>query len=852
MKRVLKITAAMLTLIFFLSSMAFAEKITQGTLKVVDKQGKAVGECPLKHTDVKADISGFITRVKVTQQFQNPYKDPIEAVYVFPLPQNAAVDSMVMKIGKRTVKGVIKKREEARKIYEDAKRQGKTAALLDQERPNIFTQSVANIMPGESINVEITYVETLEYNDGVYEFVFPMVVGPRYMPGQPAGKSGGGWARDTDQVPDASKISPPVAPPATRAGHDISVAVELNAGVPVRNIRSVLHKVNVKHEKGSSRAAVTLKQGDNIPNKDFILQYETAGTGIEDAVLTTGKDGEGYFTMILQPPSKPKVSQVTPKEMFFVIDASGSQMGWPIEKAKETMKYCIENMNPGDTFQLLSFSNNVEPCFKDPVPNSQKNREIAQRWLAEKAGGGGTEMMKAIDYSLGRARDPQRMRIVVFMTDGYVGNDMAILDAVKKKLGNARLFPFGTGNSVNRYLLEGMARMGRGEVEWVTLNRHGDQVAEKFQDKIGNPLLLDIDVDWGNAPVKDVYPKQIPDLFSGKPVIIKGRYTKPFEGEIVLKGMHANKPFARKIKINLPKNQPANSVLGVLWARTKIKDLMDKDLKGVQQGKPNKEIEQMITDLGLKFSLMTQFTSFVAVEEKVVNKDGKTVRVDVPVEMPDGVSHKGVFGDTSKEEAADSSPMGGGSTSSQPGRLYTAAPAAPTTEYSKRKVSVRRPPYKGNRSESDDGSRYNEGKKAAVSKIDPSLKGLAEKVKKEGKDGSLNLKNVQVKNGRVNLILTVTHISQKTLKALKEKGFIVGTYSKANNVMAGSLPVDKIDEIAKFSFVVKIEPRPATTADAGTDNTSANADASQLLIWSQAREAMENAMDSLNRIIGRA
>jgi len=306
--------------------------------------------------------------------------------------------------------------------------------------------------------------------------------------------------------------------------------------VPIKSVKSVLHKIEKAFHPGSAVAKVKLSSLDNIPNKDFILQYETAGTKIEDAILTNAKGGNGYFTLILQPPKKPEKSIITPKEMFFVLDASGSQMGWPIEKAKETMRYCIENMNEGDTFQVLSFDNRVVPCFEKPVPNNKVNREIAERWLSEKSGHGGTEMMKAIDYSLGSPPDPQRMRIVVFMTDGYVGNDMAIIDAVQKKLGSARLFPFGTGNSVNRYLLESMAKMGKGEVEWVTLNRHGDEVAEAFQEKIGNPLLLDISFDWGNAPVKDIYPKEIPDLFSGKPIILNGRYTSPFKGEIILKG----------------------------------------------------------------------------------------------------------------------------------------------------------------------------------------------------------------------------------------------------------------------------------------------------------------------------
>ena len=803
MKYLPKIAAIAFVLLFMAIGTAFAGDVTQGELQVINKEGRVVNLCPLKHTDVKADISGFVSRVTVTQVFSNPFKDHIEAVYVFPLPQNSAVDSMTMKIGKRTIKGVIKEKEEARKIYEDAKKQGKTAALLDQNRPNIFTQSVANIGPGEEVIIDISYVETLAYNDGIYEFVFPMVVGPRYMPGAPSGKQGTGWSPDTTQVPDASKISPPVAPKGTRAGHDITVSVNIDAGVPIKAIRSVLHKVNVKHAGSSKNAVITLSQQDNIPNKDFILQFETAGKTIEDAILSHAKDGEGFFTLILQPPDKPKQAEITPKEMYFVLDASGSQMGWPVEKAKETMKYCIENMNNNDTFQILSFDNNVTPCFKSPVPNTKENREAAQQWLATQAGRGGTQMMKAIDYSLGAPADPERMRIVVFMTDGYVGNDMAILDAIQKKLGNARLFPFGTGNSVNRYLLEGMAKMGKGEVEWVTLNRHGDEVAEAFQDKIGNPLLLDIKVDWGNAPVKDIYPQQIPDLFSGKPVILKGRCEGSFDGTITLKGMQAGKPFSRKIRVDFPKNRAENDVLGVLWARAKIEDLMNRDLKGIQQGKPDKEIKQMITNLGLKFKLMTQFTSFVAVEEKVVNKDGKLVTVPVPVEMPDGVSHEGVFG-KDRTERESRAVFGGGKT-------YSRMPAKSSI---KKQPGPSAPPPPVNQTpispapEEDDNIPVRPDSKP-TSKISDSLKGIEKKVENEGSNGNLKLDTFEVKNGKIELILSVSHISRKILMKLKEMGFVVKTQSKTNKVITGVIAVEKIEELAKLSFVLKIDPNPS-------------------------------------------
>jgi Ca-activated chloride channel family protein len=294
---------------------------TQGSLQVVGPNGsKAV--CPLKHTDVKAQISGFLSRVTVTQEFENPFKEKIEAVYTFPLPQNAAVDDMTMRVGDRTVRGKILRREEAQAVYEAAKNNGQTASLLNQERPNIFTQSVANILPGEQIKITISYVETLKYENGTYEFVFPMVVGPRYIPGEPTAPKGDGFAPDTDQVPDASVITPKPAPAGMRAGHDVSLDVTLDAGVPIDALTSQTHEVNVERA-GDHVAHIALKDQETIPNKDFVLRYDVAGAKISDAVLTHASGPGGFFTLILQPPERVTAEDVTPKELVFVLDTSG-------------------------------------------------------------------------------------------------------------------------------------------------------------------------------------------------------------------------------------------------------------------------------------------------------------------------------------------------------------------------------------------------------------------------------------------------------------------------------------------------------------------------------------------------
>src|SRR6266536_5389613 len=399
---------------------------TPGALQVVASDGKPIAVCPLKHTDVKAEISGFLSRVVVTQEFENPFKEKIEAVYTFPLPQNAAVDDMTMIVGDRTVRGRILRREEAQAVYDAARSGGQVASLLDQERPNIFTQSVANIMPGEQVKVTISYVETLKYEDGSYEFVFPLVVGPRYVPGSATGSrvnGGAVFSPDTDIVPDASRITPRPVPEGMRAGHDVSLDITLDAGVPIEDVTSKSHAIDLERPDGS-RAHVRLKDSSVIPNKDFILRYDVAGKTISDALLTHRSEKGGFFTLIIQPPERVTVEDVTPKELVFVLDTSGSMSGFPIEKAKETMQLALDGLYPADTFNLITFAGDTRILFPAPVSATPENLKKAQAFLAGSSGSGGTEMMKAIKASLDPSDAQGHMRIVCFMTDGYVGNDM--------------------------------------------------------------------------------------------------------------------------------------------------------------------------------------------------------------------------------------------------------------------------------------------------------------------------------------------------------------------------------------------------------------------------------------------
>jgi Ca-activated chloride channel family protein len=746
-------------------------KVTQGMLFRVDPRGEIAGECPLKHTDVKAEITGFLARVTVTQDFENTAPDKVEAVYTFPLPQRAAVDDMTMIVGERTIRGTIKRREEAREIYEQAKARGHVASLLDQERPNIFTQHVANIAPGAKVRIQISYVETLEFEEGTYEFSFPMVVGPRYMP--------------RHGVPDAKRIAPPVTPEFTRAGHDLSLEVKLDAGLPIDRLDSVTHEITTDRPSQSS-AVLRLKKKSVIPNKDFVVKYDVSGGKIRDAVLTHRGSKGGFFTLILQPPDRVTVEDVTPKELVFVLDTSGSMTGFPIEKAKETMRLAIDGLYPRDTFNLITFSGDTHVLFPEPVPATKENVAKAQHFLASRTGRGGTEMMKAIRAALDPSDSQDHLRIVCFMTDGYVGNDMEIIGEIKKH-SNARIFSFGIGNSVNRFLLDNMAREGRGEVEYVNLNDDGSAAARRMHERMRNPLLTDVTVEFAGVQVNEVYPQRIPDLFSAKPVIVTGRYDSPGKGAIRLSGKMSGKAFSREIPVDLPAAEPRHDVLATLWARQKIGAVMAQDMGGLQHGQMRADLKEKIIQLGLEFRLMTQFTSFVAVEVTVVTEGGKPRRVEVPVEMPEGVSYEGIYGGGREMARMKMGPVRtfnlSATASGVVGGIIGGGPAgAPPPPMMSEPV----------RREAADASAQ------SGPKLAPALEAMVQR----HAQGALTPADMRiVQAGRVRVQVWLAEGTAAELAKLKALGFQQGGETRVAKIVTGWIALDKLEALSKLDVV---------------------------------------------------
>lgn len=617
---------------------------------------------PLKHTEVTAKIAGNISRVEVTQSFENPFTTTLEAVYIFPLPDEAAVDDMLIRIGDRTIQGSIKKRQEAVAIYEQARKQGRTAGLLEQERDNIFTQSLANIKPGEQIDVIIRYSDSLKFEGGNYEFVFPMVVGPRYIPGITIEENavGGGSAiapmtqhQDTDLVPDASRLNSPILPAGTRSRHDINVTVEINAGVEIQDVNSPSHQIQIVREKQLVR--VKLGGGDRIPNKDLILRYQVASNNIQTTTLTQADERGGHFALYLIPALQHRPNEIVAKDMVFLIDTSGSQGGAPLMQCQELMRRFINGLNPQDTFSIIDFSDTTQQLSPVPLPNTSQNRSLALNYINQLNAGGGTEMLGGIRAVLNfPVTNSGRLRSIVLLTDGYIGNENQILAEVKQRLQpGTRLHSFGAGSSVNRFLLNRIAELGRGIARIIRHDEPVDEVVEKFYRQINNPVFANIQLQWegdGESPI--MYPSTPPDLFAEQPLVLFGRKPDRHSGKLQITGIVAGgRRYQHSFDLNF--QETGNPAIAQLWGRSRIKDLMNQMVSGDTKGGV-----AAVTDTALTYQLLSQYTAFVAVSDDVrVNPSETSVSVQVPVEMPEAISHEGIFGNVAFAQAAPGGAM---------------------------------------------------------------------------------------------------------------------------------------------------------------------------------------------------
>jgi Ca-activated chloride channel family protein len=589
---------------------------------VVLSDDPKVDALPLKSTRADVKIAGVVAEVKITQVYRNTGQKTLEAIYVFPGSTRAAVHAMRMTIGERVVEAQIMERQKARETYETAKKEGKTASLLEQQRPNVFQMNLANILPGDEIKVELKYMELLVPEDHIYEFVYPTVVGPRYTTKTAAG------AVDTDKWVQNPYLHEGQAPPYT-----FGLNVELTSGVPIASVTSSSHEVTIKYS-GKTAAQITLKDEKTGGNKDFVLRYALAGGKIETGLLLYPGQEENFFMLMLEPPARVKPEAVLPREYIFIVDVSGSMHGFPLDTAKALMNNVIKDLKPQDFLNVLLFaSGSAVLSPSGSLPASEANQEKALAFIQSQPGGGGTNIVPALDQALALPRTKGVSRIVAVVTDGYVDVEPRVFQLIRDNLGAANLFAFGIGTSVNRHLIEGMARAGMGETFVVLNSGEAAKQAAKFRQYIANPVLTDIKVAYEGFSASEVEPQALPDLFAMRPLTLLGKYQGSPTGAIVVRGKTAKGPFEQRLELKEAKAGPENAALRLLWARQRIMNLADFS----RFDPKNQELVKAVTSLGLKYSLMTPYTSFVAVDQ-VKRADGQVVTVKQPLPLPEGVS----------------------------------------------------------------------------------------------------------------------------------------------------------------------------------------------------------------------
>lgn len=594
----------------------------------VKSDDPTVDRLPLKATRVAVRIAGVIADVTVTQEYHNEGKSPLEAVYIFPASTRAAVYGMKMTIGQRTIEARIKERAAARAEYEQAREAGQSASLLEQQRPNVFQMNVANIMPGDTIAVELRYTELLVPTEVTYEFVYPTVVGPRYS-NTPADQ-----AADTERWVENPYLHEGEAPTYT-----FDIGVELSTGLPLQKVACPSHRTSVKYD-GRSFAGVTLDPADKTGgNRDFVLDYRLAGGDIASGLLLYPGDKENFFLLMVQPPARVTAERIPPREYIFIMDVSGSMHGFPIDVSKRLLRDLIGHLRPEDHFNVLLFAGASSLMAEHSLPATSENVTRALDVIDRQQGGGGTELLPALRRALALPRPEGVSRSIVVVTDGYVSVEREAFELIRHHLNTANLFTFGIGSSVNRYLIEGMARAGMGEPFVVLSAADAPAQAQRFRRYIQSPVLTGVHLDFNGFDAYDVEPATIPDVLAERPVIVFGKYRGQPAGQLVLSGTAGGGEYHKALDVGKVRPRAANAALRYLWARERLHWLADLNRLGADE-----ETKKQITDLGLNYNLLTDYTSFVAVDTVVRRNGEKVETVRQPLPLPQGVSDQAVGG----------------------------------------------------------------------------------------------------------------------------------------------------------------------------------------------------------------
>lgn len=582
---------------------------------------------PLLGTDVTFRVSGPVARARVVQTFRNPHDVWYEGIYVFPLPENGAVDRLRLRVGNRVVEGEIRERGLAKQVYAQARAAGQRAALLDQERPNIFTTSVANIGPGETVVVELEYQQVLRYDGGRFSLRFPMVIGPRYIPGGPL------------RVADAWRITPPVMRPGTEGErtNPVAIRVALDAGVPLAGVESAHHRIEVR-APSDARREIVLADGTTPANRDFELSWSPRPAATPQAAWFTEEiDGGHYGLLMLLPPAAPRAARL-PREVIFVLDTSGSMGGASIRQAKEALELALGRLRPEDRFNVIEFNSYARALFDAARDAGPDNLRAAVRWVRALDARGGTEMAAALNLALDGAERPEHVRQVIFLTDGAVGNEEHLFGLIHARLGGSRLFTIGIGSAPNSHFMTKAAQLGRGTFTYIG---RVDEVRARMDElfaKLETPVLKGVQAHWPHGAQVEAWPARLPDLYAGEPVVLVARLDR-LEGELRLVGERSGA--AWEARVALERNAGAAG-LGSLWAREKIGALLD----SMREGAPEAEVRARVIELAAAHRLVTKYTSFVAVDKTPARAPEDPLKLaEVPTLLPEGWDYAKVYGE---------------------------------------------------------------------------------------------------------------------------------------------------------------------------------------------------------------
>jgi Ca-activated chloride channel family protein len=618
--------------------------VSRGSLLFKTSKPGVFHAAPMLNTSVDMRVSGMIVRAVVSQEFKNQTDEWMEGIYVFPLPENAAVDHLRMRIGERIIEGKIKERTEAKKIYRKAKAEGKKASLIEQERPNMFTNSVANIGPKESIVVEIEYQQTLRYDQGHFRLRFPLAITPRYIPGQPIKReetvlqfAGTGWAADTNQVPDASRVTPPVYV-GEGAVNPVAMHIELDAGFPLKILKSSYHAITNTHH-GQGKKTITLANGPVPADHDFELVWTPEVSHAPRAALftETKQDDLYHFMMVLPPDAQGKAKQPLAREVIYIIDTSGSMSGVSIVQAKRALLMALDRLRPQDRFNVIQFNSYTDQLFPAAVPASQSYLQRARQYVNGLTANGGTNMMSALTAALNHADPGNYIGQIIFLTDGSVGNETQLFDLISARLGDRRLFTVGIGSAPNSYFMKKAAQFGRGTFTYISDVSEVQTKMSTLFSKLETPVMSNLQLEFDDDTDIEMWPKRLPDLYAGEPVVFSikaGSHTQ----QLSLYGQRGQEQW--RVTVPLLGGQTNNGV-GAVWARSKIEALMD----SLHEGAKKEEVRDNVIRVALQHHLVSKYTSLVAVDVTPSRPQHEALKTkNVPNNLPKGQQYEKIFG----------------------------------------------------------------------------------------------------------------------------------------------------------------------------------------------------------------